>query len=56
MTKELSKAVIKRSKTPNKYIKQENIKWASRENVLAMKQKATVIMLQEQLKITFFKE
>ena len=32
MAKELSKAVMKQSKTPNKYMK-----WASRENDLSMK-------------------
>ena len=52
MTKELSKAVTNKSKTRNKYIK-----WPSRENFLAMKiAKTTVIIFQEQQKITFFKE
>ena len=49
MTKELSKAVMNQLKTPNNYIK-----WASRGNDLSMK-KATVIILQEQLKKLFSK-
>ena len=52
MTKELSKAVMNQSKTPNNYIK-----WASRENDLSMKKaKSYCNNLTRTTKKTFFKE